>query len=290
MERQETPKLNQITDHVYWLSPDETTDRPVLGVVSGEHSTLIVDAGNSPAHAQLLLGELTRIKVAPPRFLVLTHWHWDHVFGAHTFALPTLASIQTRRIVEEMAQLDWSDEAIDRRVEEGVEIEFCRDNMKAELPDRSQLILKAPEIGYSSLLELDLGGVICDLVTVGGDHASDSSIVYVREDKVMFLGDCLSEDLYSGPPSFTTRKLYPLLDQLLSFDADFYLEGHAPEPMTRGQMVELATLFKRIGREVERSGPEREAILSALRTGMDEALDDETLEIVDSYLAGLRKP
>ncbi len=36
--------------------------------------------------------------------------------------------------------------------------------------------------------------------------------------------------------------------------------------------------------------PEREAILSALRAGMGGPLDDETLEIVDSFLAGLRKP
>ena len=32
-------KLNQISEHVYWLPPDETTDRPVLGVIAGKTGT-----------------------------------------------------------------------------------------------------------------------------------------------------------------------------------------------------------------------------------------------------------
>ncbi len=35
---------------------------------------------------------------------------------------------------------------------------------------------------------------------------------------------------------------------------------------------------------------ERKAILAAIQAEIDEPLDDETLEIVDSFLAGLRKP
>jgi hypothetical protein len=44
-------KLNQITEHVYWLAPAATTDRPILGVVVGKTGTPVVDAGNSPEHA-----------------------------------------------------------------------------------------------------------------------------------------------------------------------------------------------------------------------------------------------
>ena len=69
--------LNRISEHVYWLSPDATTDRPTLGAIVGKHATLIVDAGNSPAHANLFLEELARLEMAKPKYMVLTHWHWD---------------------------------------------------------------------------------------------------------------------------------------------------------------------------------------------------------------------
>ena len=38
------PALRQVTDRVYWSVPDPRTDRPVMGAVSGERGTLIVDA------------------------------------------------------------------------------------------------------------------------------------------------------------------------------------------------------------------------------------------------------
>jgi predicted amidohydrolase len=50
-----THQFHRLTVHVYYLSPDSTTDRPVLGAIVGTTGTLVVDAGNSPAHAQVLL-------------------------------------------------------------------------------------------------------------------------------------------------------------------------------------------------------------------------------------------
>ena len=67
--------------------------RPVHGPASPrrhrrEHATLIVDAGNSPRHARLLLDEVARLPIPSPTYLALTHWHWDHVFGASACLFP----------------------------------------------------------------------------------------------------------------------------------------------------------------------------------------------------------
>lgn len=134
--------FERIGPHVHWLSPASTTDRPVLGVIHGTLGTLVVEAGNSAAHAELLLREIAQAGIAPPDFVTLTHWHWDHVFGTATLDLPTFSHIETQRVVREMADYDWSDGALDRRVETGVEVAFCRDMIKAELPDRSDLMLR----------------------------------------------------------------------------------------------------------------------------------------------------
>ena len=261
----------------------------MLGVVCGTRATLLVDAGNSPAHANLLLDEIARLRLPSPTYLVLTHWHWDHIFGAHTLNLPTIASLGTRRIVTHMAQLDWSDRALDRRVAEGSEIDFCRTNIKAEMPDRSQLVIKPPEIGFEGQIELDLGGVTCRIEHVGGDHSADSSVVHVIEDRVVFLGDCLGEDLYSGPRSYTPQKFLPLIERIFNFEADFYLEGHAPQPASRRVLADDLAIYQLIGREVERSGADRPGLLSALQTRLGRSVNHEELEIVEAYLAGLNK-
>lgn len=280
-----TTALNQMSKNVYWLSPDERTDRPILGAISGNRGTLLVDAGNSPAHAELFLDELVQANIIPPKFLVLTHCHWDHVFGTAAIDLPTFAHQDTKRIVAEMAELDWSDQALDQRVEAGLEIEFCRDMIKAELPDRRNLRLRPPDIAFTNRIELDLGGITCRIEHIGGDHATDSSVVYIQQDKIVFISDCLAPDLYHQPPSYTTARLFPLLDQLLSYNADVYLAGHEPEPISRAELTEWASRAKTIGQAVERTGDNRGTILAQLAEILDPQEDD--IEIVDAFLAGL---
>jgi glyoxylase-like metal-dependent hydrolase (beta-lactamase superfamily II) len=279
--------FNQLTKHVYWLSPDETTDRPVLGAITGTAGTLIVDAGNSTAHAGLLLDELAKNEIVPPKYLVLTHWHWDHVFGTAAFNIPSFASQETKCIVEEMAQLDWSDKALDGRVEAGTEIEFCRDMMKKELPDRTSLTITPPDIAFTHQIEIDLGSVTCHVVHVGGDHASDASVVHIPQDKVVFLSDCLYDDLYNGPRHYTTQKLFPLLDKVLNFKADYYLLGHHTEPMSLAGMLEYALWLKTIGRKVEAIGENRDLIHLDLEEVFDRPLDEDDVEIVEAFLVGL---
>lgn len=126
--------FHRLTAHVHWLSPDSATDRPVLGAISGAHGTLVVDAGASPAHARILQNAISAAGLPAPRFLALTHWHWDHSFGVAAWDVPTCSSLATQRIMAELAQLDWSDAALDARVEAGTEIAFCRDMIKLATP------------------------------------------------------------------------------------------------------------------------------------------------------------
>jgi glyoxylase-like metal-dependent hydrolase (beta-lactamase superfamily II) len=282
------PKLGKISDHVYVLDPDASTDRPALGAIIGKQATLMVDAGNSPAHAKLLLDELAKHDLTKLRYLVLTHWHWDHVFGSSVFDRPIFAHEETTRAIKEMARLDWSDEALDQRVEQGVEIEFCRDMIKAEWPDRSALQLKPPDVSFATCLEFDLGEVRCQVKHVGGDHASDSSILYIPEDRILFLGDCLYEDLNHGPQNYTIQKLYPLIEVIMSYEVNNYVWSHDAEPMPQKEMMEFVGLLKMIGDLVQQTGDNRELLLQNLRGILGFNLKNDHLEIADAFLCGLR--
>jgi glyoxylase-like metal-dependent hydrolase (beta-lactamase superfamily II) len=275
--------FHHLTPHVWYLEPDQRTDRPVLGVIAGRERTLVVDAGNSAAHVELLLRHLAAAHMAPPSYGAITHWHWDHVFGIGALGVPTFAHVETKRIVSEMAGLDWSDEALDRRVAQGLEIAFCRDMIRAEMPDRTGLVLRPPDIGFTERVEIDLGGIDCQVIHVGGDHSADSSVVHVPRDRVAFLGDCLSPDIYHG--SYTTDGALRLVDRLLALEADLYVEGHAAEPMTRDELGSYAQLFEAVVRLMEQDG-DRAVILSRLPEVLGTELSEEHIEIVDAFLIG----
>ncbi|MCD4671215.1 MAG: MBL fold metallo-hydrolase [Anaerolineaceae bacterium] len=283
-------KMNQITPRVYWTPPFEESDRPVMGAVVGEKGTLIVEAGNSPAHVESFLAALAPLKTSPPVFAAVTHWHWDHVFGGSALPVPMVAHEETAKTVAAMAKLNWRDKALDQRVAEGTEIAFCRDMMKVEFSNamRGRLEIRSPEIAFTDLMTIDLGDLVVELVHVGGDHSSDSTVVFVPGDGVVFLGDCMYYAIYEDPPYYTTRRLFPLLERLLAFDAQYYLPAHADQPLTRAEMEAWAEELRLIGTTVERFGNNHRAIFRTLRK-KGKVVDEDLQENVEWFIAGLGK-
>ena len=81
----------QLTSRVWHTLPVEAGDRPALGLAVGENAGLLIDGGNSPAHVEEVLQTARRVSDVPLKALCLTHWHWDHTFGAASTGLPVTA-------------------------------------------------------------------------------------------------------------------------------------------------------------------------------------------------------
>jgi len=281
-------KLSKISDHAYCLPPVKEHDRPLLGVVAGSRATLIIDAGNSTNHAHYLLTELTNLAIARPSYVVLTHWHWDHVFGSSAFEFEIISHKKTKAYLKGMRTLDWSDSALDQRVKEGSEIAFCRDMIKLELPDRSQMMFKIPDISFTSELEIDLGGVSCQIKHVGGDHAEDSSIVFIPEDGIAFLGDCLYEDIHHGSPRYTLNNIQYLSDFFRCLNADEYYLAHDKRSMTNSDLISFFHELLLIGEVVDKFGKDKERIKKFLASHNNSKNCKEfDGDLVDSFINGL---
>lgn len=227
--------LKKLSDRVYYMPHDEKTDRPVLGLVCGDKYSLIVDAGNSPNHATEFLLRVSELKVPPVKYLVLTHWHWDHIFGIETMKLITVCHEKTNEKLKKMKLLNWEDEALDERVKNGEEIEFCSEMIKLEMPIRGELKIGEAEITFNNKLEIDLGGISVIVENIKGDHSEDSSIIYIPSEEIMFLGDSISEDIYSGEWSYSQEKLLGMIGRIRKYNVKCYLASHR-EPYNKMEM------------------------------------------------------
>src|SRR5215813_6913643 len=72
-----------------------------IGVLAGDEGVLLVDAEWPELHDKLLAA-VSHISAKPVRYLVNTHWHWDHVGGNGLFAkagVVILSSEQTRKYI-----------------------------------------------------------------------------------------------------------------------------------------------------------------------------------------------
>ena len=216
------PPAQHITEHVYWLPPGPP-DRPSLCAVVGERGTIWLDAGSSAAHAREFLRLLAGDGVAAPSHVVLTHSHWDHVFGTDELGAHVIAQERTAAYLERLAATDWSDEALDRRVASGEASPQHAENVKAELPSPRDVRVAQAEIVFRDGLDLQLGGVRAQVRHVGGDHADDSTVVFVDPDGLLFLGDCLYEAPSGG---YTNERVGPLVEAVRGFGAHLFVEGH----------------------------------------------------------------
>lgn len=269
------------------MTPVSETDRPILGMVVGKEKTLMIDAGNSEAHAQLFLEMLKEQNISNPDFVALTHWHWDHIFGLPVLqnAL-SIAHSETKKEMNALVSYEWSDEALDARVKEGTEIEFCADCIKKEFSEQTRNIqIIPPSLTFQKQLELDLGDVTCVLEHVGGDHSHDSVVIYIKEEKILFLGDCIYADIFSAKRNYTTKRTFKLIQELEKFDAETYILSHGTA-INRDEFSQEIHLLKTVGTYTETHKGDEEKIKAAYKQELDRELNEDELETIEYFVNG----
>ncbi len=276
-------RFEEVSPRVDRFTPDERTDRPVLGAVRGTAGTLVVDAGASPAHLGAFAAELAARGRPPVVAIALTHWHWDHSFGSAALDVPVIASEATAAGVAVQAGYAWDEASIRRRVDAGLELAFSLPHLLAEYTEaeRTGLGIVVPQVTFADRHAVDLGDVAVELVRVGGDHADDSVVAWVPDDRVLFLGDALYQCLWGDPEYLTLAGVRALLERLAPFDPAVALEGHDEDVAdAAGYAARLAAL-RRACDLVEARGADAPADVPA---------DDEVLaELVGQLVAGERR-
>jgi glyoxylase-like metal-dependent hydrolase (beta-lactamase superfamily II) len=277
--------LQQISQHIYWFTPEQRTDRPSLAVVVGEKMTLMLDIGASPKHTTEFLEALKQAGIAAPGLAIASHWHWDHWFGIEALNFPVLAHRETAENMRRQVGYDFSDKGLAEQVAQGVEIAFCTEHMEIEMSEdeRKNLRLRLPDIVFEGRLDFDLGGIHCQVEHVGGDHASDSCVMFIPEDGVLFMGDCFYYNIYTEPHYFSREKLVPLIAKLDSYEAKLYIEGHSSEILEQVKIKQWFEWIRLCYEFIDKYGPDEAKLEAALRQVTQ---DEDALDFLRDILAG----
>src|SRR5262245_12879346 len=73
--------------HLFRTQPygDVGLDGNSVAIVTDD-GVLVFDANGTPAAARAVLAAIRRLTRQPVRYLVYSHWHWDHWYGAEVYA------------------------------------------------------------------------------------------------------------------------------------------------------------------------------------------------------------
>ncbi|MBU8908747.1 MBL fold metallo-hydrolase [Desertibacillus haloalkaliphilus] len=277
--------VQKLSNRLLYLPPYQKTDRPILAAVVGDEQTLLIDAGNSSRHAKRFKEQLASYHVSGD-LLALTHWHWDHVFGLYEMDMPSIANVITSDKINELQKFSWEDKPLDERVEAGIEIPFCADAIKLELGSKREVIIPDPTIIFEKQLKLNLGGITCIIEHIGGDHSPDSNLLYIPEEKALFLGDCLYANMYAEKWHYTIEKMSKLLEAIKGYDAEIYFLSHHPAPLTKAKFASFVSILETSARLTKKHEGDLEKIKTDMSAYFEREVTEDDVEIITYFVNG----
>ncbi len=211
----------RLADGVYVVPGDTgrgSEGRPNAGFIVTSEGVVVVDALGSPRDGHTLLQAIRGVTREPVRWLVLTHHHPDHHFGAIVFkraGARIIAHPDTRTLAGEGGPdalvADWT------RV-------VGRDAMRgfafADRPDRA----------VTGSDTLRLGGRTIVIVHPGAAHTAGDLMVWLPDERILFAGDILIEDGVTMVVDGSAAALERALDQIRRLAPRVAVPGHGAIP------------------------------------------------------------
>ena len=227
--------------------------RPNAGFVVTEGGVVVIDALASPRQGEQLLRTIRGITDRPVSWLVLTHHHPDHHFGAVVLrkaGARVVAHPDTRVLAAEGGEdaliADWV------RV---VGLDAMRGFEFANSPDR--------KVTGSDTLRV--GGRTIVVTHPGQGHSAGDLLVWLPRERVLFAGDVLVEDGVSMVVDGNSSELLRVLGAVEGLRPAVVVPGHGaiperPSTLVRRTREYLTALQGEMRAAVERGVPMRRAL------------------------------
>ena len=217
--------MKRISERISFLEPDPSSDRPLLGYVRGSRLSLAFDAGASCRHVRLFYSELEGEGLPLPSLTVISHYHWDHSYGIAAINGLSIAGRGTYdHLLEDM-------KAPKERIYAS-SIADDYDFLRKEYSCPEEISIRLPDIICNGSLMIGLGDASAWIFHSESPHTDDSTLLYVPEDGVLFLGDAASGEISSASDletggSYDREKTMALMESIRRIGPLYVVESHA---------------------------------------------------------------
>lgn len=215
------------------------------GIVDTGDHTIVFDTSESPASALELKITAESLTKRPVDYVIFSHAHPDHVFGAQVFSdrMPIISTLETRLDIQglddyakdnrqaidewvgylEEQQAKFAAEA-DEKVRAHLSKSIAR--IQRTVDDIPTLELRFPTITFDHELVFHGRDRSVALITRGGGHTNSDCYLLLADDRILFAGDLafFQRQPYMGDCDMAAWLMQ--IEVLLQFEIDVIVPGH----------------------------------------------------------------
>ena len=192
-------------------------------IIVGDRDVFLVDAGATPAAGRALLEDVKLITDKPVRWVVNTHFHWDHT-NANSIFGPEVQIIGHEYVRHAIADLDIIHREPFKTALTNMPMQV--DALKKQMGDEKDPAKKAtlekqlaakqadweefkmlkptpPTVTYTSKMTIFQGQREIQLLFLGRGHTQGDTIVYLPKERIVCSGDMMeTQPAYMGDAMF----------------------------------------------------------------------------------------
>lgn len=211
---------------------------PSIGYIKGDNYSVMIDAGNSPAQVEKFFQDLKTNNLPYPKYIILTHHHWDHSFGAYYTNLPVVATAKCAKYLESMNSWNWDYYSMEDRVRKGIDLEFSYNIIKKIYSNTEDIKVKTVDLEVTENITFNLGNIEVVCINNDNSHSDDAFLIYIPKEKIIFIGDSHSKNYETVPMSFNKIKLKEYINLIKKIAFDYAIPGHG-NIISKEQLIEL---------------------------------------------------
>jgi glyoxylase-like metal-dependent hydrolase (beta-lactamase superfamily II) len=276
----------QIAPGVYVIRHEDAPDTFPQGntmVVVGDREALVLDSCYLPSSAKKDIAQIRKWTNKPVRYLVNSHWHYDHTMGNGAYkdafsGLTIVSHSETRKQIEGYnpqwftkfpdraktfkQRIESGKDADGRQLTEGEIAEFKTalagiEPVWAEFRALGARRDMVPSLAFDREFDVDLGSREVRVLHLGRGNTAGDAVVYLPREKILAAGDLLDHPvpyLGGGYPV----ELIATLESMARLDFETIVPGHGKVLQGKaylGQVIEfLRTVVTEVDREIHRTG------------------------------------